>query len=113
MAIRVASFNISFSRPQAGDLYRALCANEASLRHCAAILRRVRPDIVLLNEFDHDGEGRDSHPLTYFCTHYLQAQQADAQRAERDTHSSEECSSEEWDIYGHLAGCKAKILIAV
>ena len=105
MSIRVASFNISFSRPQAGDLYRALCANEASLRHCAAILRRVRPDIVLLNEFDHDGEGRDSHPLTYFCTHYLQAQQADEERddVERDTHSSEECSSEEWDTHS-LAG---------
>ena len=57
-SIRVASFNISFSRPTAGGLWQALQAHEAPLSHCAAILRQVRPDIVLLNEFDHDGEGQ-------------------------------------------------------
>ena len=72
-SIRVASFNISFSRPTAGGLWQALQAHEAALSHCAAILRQVRPDIVLLNEFDHDGEGLECHALDYFCRHYLQA----------------------------------------
>ena len=50
--IRVATFNISCSRPTAGGLLAALQAEEAALRRCAAILQRVRPDILLLNEFD-------------------------------------------------------------
>ena len=69
--VRVATFNISFSRPAAGELLSALLADEQSLRHCAAILQRVRPDIVLLNEFDHDGEGLDERALMLFLQRYL------------------------------------------
>lgn len=69
--VRVATFNISFSRPAAGELLSALQADELPLRHCAAILQRVRPDIVLLNEFDHDGEGLDERALMLFLQRYL------------------------------------------
>ncbi len=69
--VRVATFNISFSRPAAGELLSALLADELPLRHCAAILQRVRPDIVLLNEFDHDGEGLDERALMLFLQRYL------------------------------------------
>jgi hypothetical protein len=69
--LRVATFNLSFSRPTAGGLLAALQANELPLHHCAAILQRVRPDILLLNEFDHDGEGLDTQALTLFLQRYL------------------------------------------
>ena len=69
--VRVATFNISFSRPAAGELLSALLADEQPLRYCAAILQRVRPDIVLLNEFDHDGEGLDERALMLFLQRYL------------------------------------------
>jgi endonuclease/exonuclease/phosphatase family metal-dependent hydrolase len=77
--LRVATFNLSFSRPAAGGLLAALQADERALHHCAAILQRVRPDIVLLNEFDHDGEGQDEQALTLFLQRYLGlSQQGDA-----------------------------------
>ena len=77
--LRVATFNLSFSRPAAGGLLAALQADELALHHCAAILQRVRPDIVLLNEFDHDGEGQDERALTLFLQRYLGvSQQGDA-----------------------------------
>ena len=69
--VRVATFNISLSRPAAGDLLTALQSDERQVRHCAAILQRVRPDILLLNEFDHDGEGQDERALTLFLQRYL------------------------------------------
>ena len=69
--LRVATFNLSFSRPAAGGLLVALQADELALHHCAAILQRVRPDIVLLNEFDHDGEGLDERALALFLLRYL------------------------------------------
>ena len=77
--IRVATFNISCSRPTAGGLLAALQADEAALHRCAAILQRVRPDILLLNEFDHEGEGVDERALTLFLQRYLGlSQQGDA-----------------------------------
>jgi len=57
-SVRVATFNASLNRPQAGQLAEELVVpggEQAS--HVAAILQRVRPDIVLLNEFDFDAEG--------------------------------------------------------
>ena len=57
----------------------ALQADEAALHRCAAILQRVRPDILLLNEFDHEGEGVDERALTLFLQRYLGlSQQGDA-----------------------------------
>lgn len=41
------------------------------MHRCAAILQRVRPDILLLNEFDHEGEGVDERALTLFLQRYL------------------------------------------
>ena len=76
--VRVATFNISFSRPAAGDLLTALQTDERQVRHCAAILQRVRPDILLLNEFDHDGEGRDEQAVTLFLQRYLGVSQQGA-----------------------------------
>jgi endonuclease/exonuclease/phosphatase family metal-dependent hydrolase len=53
--IRIATFNIAMGLERAGALGEALrSADDSRLRQVAEILQRVRPDIVLLNEFDYD-----------------------------------------------------------
>lgn len=53
--VRVATFNIAMGLEEPGQMGRALTAgNDTRLEQVAAILQRVRPDIVLLNEFDYD-----------------------------------------------------------
>ena len=56
--IRVATFNTSLFRGEAGDLVAEL-ANPGSTdpKKIAEIIQRVRPDIILLNEFDYDVAG--------------------------------------------------------
>jgi len=51
--LRVATFNCSLNREVAGQLERDLQTDgNEQARKVARVLRRVRPDIVLLNEFD-------------------------------------------------------------
>ena len=57
--IRVATFNTSLNRNQAGKLIEDLSQpDHQQARQLAEILQRVRPAIVLLNEFDYDKEGK-------------------------------------------------------
>jgi endonuclease/exonuclease/phosphatase family metal-dependent hydrolase len=54
-SLRIASFNIAMGLEEHGQLGQALSSgNDARLQQVAEILQRVRPDIVLLNEFDYD-----------------------------------------------------------
>jgi endonuclease/exonuclease/phosphatase family metal-dependent hydrolase len=54
-ALRIATFNVALGLPEYGDLARALEAgDDPRLVRLAAILQAVRPDILLLNEFDYD-----------------------------------------------------------
>ena len=56
--VRFATFNVSMFREHEGGLRTDLADpahNQA--RQAAAILQEVRPDVVLLNEFDWDAEG--------------------------------------------------------
>ena len=58
--IRFASFNVSFYRKTAGKLIEDL-SKEAPLvqpRRVAEVIQRVRPDVLLLNEFDYDEAGK-------------------------------------------------------
>ena len=56
--VRFATFNTSLNRAAAGQLLRDLASGEdAQARVIATIIQRVRPDVLLLNEFDHDGDG--------------------------------------------------------
>ena len=56
--VTVATFNVSMYRSRAGELIEDLSDGELEqARLAAAILQEVRPDIVLLNEFDHDAAG--------------------------------------------------------
>ena len=55
VTVRVATFNVAMGLEQEGQMAAALAGGEDTrLRQVAGILQRVRPDIVLLNEFDYD-----------------------------------------------------------
>ncbi len=56
--LRVATYNTSLYSEQAGGLIRQLEGNDDHAARIAAVLQQVRPDIVLLNEFDYDAAGR-------------------------------------------------------
>src|SRR3954454_17236152 len=67
--LRVATFNCSLNRPEEGGLRRALATpGDAQERAVAEIIQRVRPDILLLEEFDYDTDGES---LRAFQTNYL------------------------------------------
>lgn len=55
--VRVATFNASLNRNSAGQLVADLASNDAQARAVAEIVQRVRPDILLVNEFDWDETG--------------------------------------------------------
>lgn len=57
-AIRVATYNTSLYEESAGGLVRRLESGDPDASAVAAVLQRVRPDIVLLNEFDYDAGHR-------------------------------------------------------
>src|SRR5690606_793374 len=57
-ALRIATYNASLYDDDAGGLIRRLEAGDEGARDIAAVLQRVRPDIVLVNEFDHDAAHR-------------------------------------------------------
>lgn len=56
--IRIASYNVSLYDEDTGGLIRRLELGNAQARRIAAVVQVVRPDIVLLNEFDYDEAGR-------------------------------------------------------
>ena len=58
--IRFASFNVSFYRKAAGKLLEDLTRDDLLVqpRRVAEVIQRVRPDVLLLNEFDYDEAGK-------------------------------------------------------
>ena len=57
--VRFATFNASLNRDHAGNLTRDLSTpGNAQARNVAEIIQRVRPEILLINEFDFDPEQR-------------------------------------------------------
>ncbi|MBL4829894.1 MAG: endonuclease/exonuclease/phosphatase family protein [Aliivibrio sp.] len=77
---RFATFNVALNREKPGELKQELKhKNSKQLKNVAEVLQRVRPDVVLLNEFDHDGEGEDLDLLTRFQANYLALSQNGAE----------------------------------
>ena len=72
--LRVATYNTSLFRNRSGQLVDDLERGNQQARHIAEVLQRVRPDIVLLNEFDYDAEHRSAE---LFCRRYLAVAQND------------------------------------
>jgi len=51
--IRIATFNIAMGLKTEGELYRRLqSGDDEALQKVAAVIQSVRPDVLLLNEFD-------------------------------------------------------------
>lgn len=77
MVVRVATYNAALNRPYAGALRQVLTCFDKLNPHTwdkqamavALVIRHVRPDILLLNEFDYDESGES---LAAFCEHYLE-----------------------------------------
>ncbi|XQF90197.1 endonuclease/exonuclease/phosphatase family protein [Pseudoalteromonas espejiana] len=79
--VRVATFNVSMDAtnhtPQGEQvnpdaLVNALKANHQQIKNIAEIIQRVRPDIILLNEFDYVPKEQG---IEYFKKHYLNISQ--------------------------------------
>ncbi|MDG4493114.1 endonuclease/exonuclease/phosphatase family protein [Xanthomonas vesicatoria] len=70
--LRIATYNTSLYSDGAGGLVRELQGDSAHARKIAAVLQRVRPDLVLLNEFDFDPDHRAAD---LFQQRYLQVAQ--------------------------------------
>ncbi|GHA69352.1 endonuclease [Lysobacter bugurensis] len=71
--LRVATYNTSLYDDVSGRLINRLEAGDEPARRIAAVLQRVRPDIVLLNEFDFDPAHRAAD---LFQRHYLEVAQS-------------------------------------
>jgi endonuclease/exonuclease/phosphatase family metal-dependent hydrolase len=56
--LRVATYNVSLYDEKEGGLIARLRAGDANAASIAAVIQHVRPDLLLLNEFDYDAEGR-------------------------------------------------------
>lgn len=57
--VRFASFNISFNRKTEGQLKTSLATGKGlSFSRVAEIIQRIKPDVILLNEFDYDAAGQ-------------------------------------------------------
>ncbi len=71
-SLRVAMFNISMSDSEPEKIL-ALTANPniTRLQRLAAIIQHIAPDVILLCEFDHPGDGGDDGALGDFCDNYL------------------------------------------
>lgn len=78
--LRVATYNTSLYDEADGGLIRRLEAGDPAARSIAAVLQRVRPDLVLLNEFDYDIDGRAAD---LFQREYLEVAQGADGRALR------------------------------
>ncbi len=67
--LRVATFNASLSRPAEGQLIEELARDDSEQASAVAgIIQRVRPDVLLINEFDYDPSGTAAR---LFQAHYL------------------------------------------
>ncbi len=71
-ALRLATYNTSLYSDDAGGLIKELEGDSEHARKIAAVLQQVRPDLVLLNEFDFD----DAHRAAdLFQKRYLEVAQ--------------------------------------
>lgn len=67
--VRIATYNVSMYRNAAGQLVKELVGGKDTKTHqVAEIIQTVRPDILLLNEFDFD---RDRAAIRSFQSKYL------------------------------------------
>ncbi|OEE83687.1 endonuclease [Enterovibrio norvegicus FF-162] len=74
--LRFATFNVAMSADQPDRVFSSLRnADSERFNRIAAIIQHCQPDVLLLCEFDHHGEGGDDGMLAYFQSHYLNQSQ--------------------------------------
>lgn len=57
VTLKVATFNASLFRSSEGELIENLNDGDESARQVARVIQEVRPDVILINEFDYDPAG--------------------------------------------------------
>nr|WP_239078729.1 endonuclease/exonuclease/phosphatase family protein [Cellulomonas marina] len=73
--LRVATYNLSLNRATEGGLAADLATGDnAQAKAVAEVIQTAAPDVVLLNEFDHDAEGVSAR---LFRENYLEVPQGD------------------------------------
>ncbi|MED6309580.1 MAG: endonuclease/exonuclease/phosphatase family protein, partial [Pseudomonadota bacterium] len=76
MTVRFATFNTSLNRPTSGALIADLSTGKNAQAHAVAeIIQRTRPDVLVLQEFDHDKSGR---AVSLFKRDYLEVNHGEA-----------------------------------
>lgn len=58
ITFRIATYNVSLYRDKAGQLASDLADGSDQAHRIAKVIQTIRPDILLVNEFDFDEEGR-------------------------------------------------------
>ncbi|GAB5404621.1 MAG: endonuclease/exonuclease/phosphatase family protein [Aureliella sp.] len=74
-ALRIATYNVSMNRNSAGKLRADLENDDKQIWQVAAVVRAIRPDILLLNEVDFDGQQPSTAQL--FASQYLASKEQD------------------------------------
>ncbi|GLP96560.1 endonuclease/exonuclease/phosphatase family protein [Paraferrimonas sedimenticola] len=78
--VRFATFNASFDRQQSGQLASEMrVADNPQIQRVAEIIQRVRPDVMLITEFDNDGHAQNPQAMRDFIGNYLAKSQNGAE----------------------------------
>ena len=81
--VRFATYNASFDRTGADVLPAEMAAGDnQQIKNIAEVIQRTRPDVILLNEFDHDGIGKNDQVVKDFIANYLNQSQNGAEAIE-------------------------------
>ena len=75
--VRIATYNVAMNREKQGQLLEELKSGKSDqAEKIAAVIQMIRPDILLINEFDYDEAGEG---IKTFCNSYLGKPQQDQQ----------------------------------
>ncbi|MBE8168854.1 MAG: endonuclease/exonuclease/phosphatase family protein [Shewanella sp.] len=78
--VRFATYNASFDRRSANVLPAQMAKGKnQQIKNVAEVIQRTRPDVLLLNEFDHDGIGEDTTVVRNFIDNFLKKSQNGAE----------------------------------
>ena len=66
--VRTATFNTSLNFRQKGDISQAMKnCQQPRIKKIAAVIQRNKPDLILLNEFDYDPDGKAAEDFIKNC----------------------------------------------
>ena len=89
-SFRFATYNVSLYRDKAGELANDLEKGNDQAHKIAKVVQTIRPDVLLLNEFDFDAEGRSAQS---FIEEYLGVDHGESLRIEYPFHFTAEVNT--------------------